>query len=514
MKLITAQQAAALIQDRWTVCTSGAGMAGYPEAVAAAIEARYAAEQRPRDLTLLFASAQGDRGEKGANHFARDGLLARLICGHLGASRKLGVMAYENKFEAYLWSQGVISELYRAIAGGRPGVVTPIGLHTYVDPRLEGGRVNARTRQDLVQVITLAGKEWLFYPALPIDCALVRGTTADSNGNVSVEHEACLDDFLSIAQGARNSGGIVIAQVKRLTTAGTLPPRLVRVPGILVDYVVVAPREQHWQTTIEEYNPAYTGETREPEQAFVPLPLGIEKVIQRRAFLELGRRARPVVNIGVGIPMGIGDVAREEGAGGFTLTLETGPIGGTPSSKVFGPATNPEAIIAHAEQFDFYDGGGLDICFVGLAQADRNGNVNVSRFAGRVVGVGGFPNITQTAKTVVFCGTFAADGLEVAITDGGLRIVNEGRIAKFVPEVEHLSFNARHVAGLGHEILYVTERAVFAMRGPRLTLIEVAPGIDVRRDVIGRIPFEIAVAEPLATMDRRIFRDRPMREPR
>lgn len=510
MKLISAEQAASLVQDGWTICTSGAGMAGYPEAIAAALETRYIAERRPRALTLLFASAQGDRGDKGSSHFAQDGMLKRLICGHLGASRRLGVMAYENKFEAYLWSQGVIAELYRAIAGGRPGVVTPIGLHTYADPRHDGGRMNARTTKDLIEVVTLAGQEWLFYPSLPIDCAIVRGTTADTNGNVSVEHESCLDDFLSIAQGARNSGGIVIAQVKRLTTAGTLPPRLVRVPGILVDYVVVAPREQHWQTTIEEYNPAYTGETREPLQAFVPLALGIEKLIQRRAFQELAGLERPVVNIGVGIPMGIGDIAREEGADGFTLTLETGPIGGTPSSKVFGPAINPEAIIAHAEQFDFYDGGGLDICFVGLAQADRHGNVNVSRFAGRVVGVGGFPNITQTAKNVVFCGTFSADGLEVAIGDGKLAIVSEGKIGKFVPAVEHLTFNASYVASLGRNILYVTERAVFAMRNGRFALTEVAPGIDPRRDVLARIPFEVAVAEKLATMDSRIFRDGPM----
>lgn len=460
MELITAEQAAALIEDGWTICSSGGGMAGYPEAIAAAVETRFLAEGKPRDVSLLFACAQGDRGDRGPNHFAHEGLLKRVICGHMGATRKIGVMAFDNRIEAYLWPQGVVAHLYRAIAGGRPGVVSRIGLHSYVDPRRDGGRVSDRTTEELVELVTLKGREWLFYPSIPVHCAVVRGTTADTNGNISVEQEACLDDFLTIAQAARNSGGIVIAQVKRLSAAGSLPPRLVRIPGILVDYVVVAPPEHHWQTTEDEdYNPAYTGEIREPEHAFTPPPLGINKVIHRRAFLELHRLDRPVVNLGVGIPMGIADVAREEGSAGFTLTLETGPIGGTPSSKVFGPAINPEAIITHAEQFDFYDGGGLDICYVGFAQADRDGNVNVSRFGGRVVGLGGFQNITQTSPNVVFCGTFSTRGFEASVEGGRIRIATEGEVGKFVSEVEHLSFNAGHVESLGTNILYVTERA-------------------------------------------------------
>lgn len=511
MKLITADQAAALIEDGWTVCSSGGGMAGYPEAIAVAAEKRFLSEGAPRDLSLLFACAQGDRGDRGPNHFAHEGLLKRIICGHMGATRKIGVMAYQDKVEAYLWPQGVIAQLYRAIAGGRPGVVSQIGLHSYVDPRQDGGRVSDRTSEELVELITLKGQEWLFYPSMPIDCALVRGTTADSNGNISVEEEACLDDFLTIAQAARNSGGIVIAQVKKLADAGTLPPRMVRVPGILVDYVVVAEPEHHWQTMADElYNPAYTGEVREPDRAFTPLPLSITKVVQRRAFLELQRLNCSVVNLGVGMPMGIADVAREEEAAGFTMTVETGPIGGRPSSKVFGPAINPEAIVTHAEQFDFYDGGGLDICYVGFAEADKDGNVNVSRFGGRVVGLGGFQNITQTTPNVVFCGTFNARGFDATVENGRINIVKEGEVGKFVTEVEHLSFNARYVESQGVNITYVTERAVFAMRDGKLTLIEVAPGIDLHRDILDRLPFAPAIADPLPVMESRIFNDGPM----
>ncbi|MGE0748114.1 MAG: acyl CoA:acetate/3-ketoacid CoA transferase [Rhodospirillales bacterium] len=510
MKIVTAEDAAGLIQDGWTICTSGIGMAGYPEAVIAALGRRFVADGSPRDLCLAYGSAQGDRATRGPTHLAREGLLKRIICSHMGASRALGVLSYENKAETYIYPQGVMAHLYRAIAGGRPGVVTAVGLHTFLDPRHGGGKMNARTTEELVELVTLGGREWLFYPSFPIHCAIVRGTTADTNGNVSVEHEMCFDDFLAIAQAARNSGGIVIVQVKRLAAAGTLDPRLVRIPGILVDYVVVAKPEDHPQTTIDDYNPAYTGEIRAPDGAFTPLPLDVEKVVQRRAFMELLRLENPVVNLGVGMPMGVGDIAREEGASGFTLTVETGPTGGTPSSKIFGPSINPEAIVTHAEQFDFYDGGGLDISCVGFAQADREGNVNVSMFGGRVGGVGGFTNITQTTPNVVFCGTFTAGAYEIGVGDGKLSIVKDGPIGKFVPAVEHLSFNARYIAGLGHNITYVTERAVFAMRDGRFTLIEVAPGIDVRKDVLDRIPFAPAVVDPLTTMEPRLFRDGPM----
>jgi propionate CoA-transferase len=512
MKVITARKAAALVEDGWTVSTSGFVGAGHPEALTDAIEQRFIAEQKPRDLTLIYAAGQGDRKTRGAGHFGHAGLVKRVIGGHWRAAPRLGALAMANEVEAYNFPQGVIAQLYRAIAGHKPGVITTIGLHTFIDPRQDGGRLNARTTENLVELITLRGREYLFYPSLPIHCALLRGTSADPDGNIGTEEEAFHQDLLALAQAARNSGGIVIVQVKRLVPAHSINPNLVRVPGILVDYVVVAERpEEHWQTFAEAYNPAYTGAVREPEHEFVPPPFDLRKIIQRRAFFELARLDHPIVNVGTGMPAGVGQIAREEGFTAFTMTVESGPIGGTPAQHLsFGAATNPDAIVDHAAQFDFYDGGGLDISFLGLAELDGQGNVNVSRFGRHLAGVGGFVNITQTAKHLVFMGALTTVGLEIASGDGRMRIVREGAIKKVVPTVGHLSFNGPYVASLGIEVRYVTERAVFELRDGRLTLTEIAPGVDLRRDVLEQCLAEIAVAPDLKPMDERIFRDRPM----
>ncbi len=510
MKLVTSDEAATLIRDGWTVATTGFGGIGHPEAVTAAIERRFQADQHPRDLTLLFGASQGDRATRGIGHLAHRGLVKRVIAGGWRGAPRLGALAAANEILAHNWPQGTICQLFRAIAGGRPGIVTPIGLHTFVDPRRDGGRLNTATTEQLIEVVTLGGREYLFYPARPIDCAIVRGTTADADGNITAEHEAFHQDMLAIAQAARNSGGIVIAQVKRLAERGALNPNLVRVPGILVDHVVVAKPEEHWLSFGEEHNPAYTGEIREPKAARAPLPLDVRKVIQRRAFLEMMRSKHDVINLGIGIPAGIGKIADEEGVSDFTMTVEAGPIGGIPAEEFsFGAATNPVAILDQASMFDFYDGGGLDISFLGMAELDVHGNVNVSRIGKTIFGVGGFINISQTAKRLVFMGTLTTSGLEVAIADGRLSIVNEGKIRKIVTQVDHLSFNGPYVAGRGIEILYLTERAVFALRDARLTLIEVAPGIDPR-DVLALCPDGVAAADQVATMDARIFRDAPM----
>jgi len=517
MKLISSSDAAALLRDGWTVSTSGFTGSGHPEGITTAIERRFLETGAPRGLTLIYAAGQGDRATRGTGHFGHEGLVKRIIGGHWGAAPRLGALAVANKVEAYNWPQGVIAQLYRAIAGGKPGVVSQIGLHTFIDPRHDGGRLNSVTREDLVELVTLRGEEYLLYPSMPIHCAILRATSADAGGNLSMEEEPHYNDVLPLAQAAHNSGGIVIAQVKRLKPAGAIHPMQVRVPGILVDYVVVAEKpEDHWQTYGEEFNPAYCGDGKAATGKPAAIPLDLRKIVQRRAVFELlkwshpsGRR--PVVNLGVGMAAGVGEVANEEGLSDFVMTVESGPIGGVPAQyPSFGASANPEAIVSHAEQFDFYDGGGLDLSFLGLAQMDVAGNVNVSRFGDRVAGVGGFVNITQTAKEVVFMGSLTAKGLQVRAAAGRLEILSEGAVRKVVPKVEHLSFNGAHTGRRGTKVIYLTERAVFELRGGRLTLTEIAPGVDLERQVLAQLAAPVAVAPDLKTMDARIFTDAPM----
>jgi len=515
MKVITAKEAAGLIQNGWTVAMEGFLGAGSPDEVAKAAEQRFLETGTPRDLTMLFCAATGDRESRGLNRFGHEGMTRCVIGSHFGPIPRMRELIDDNRIEAHNWPQGVISHLYRAIAGRRPGMITPIGLHTFVDPRYEGGVMTTKTREPLVELIQLKGNEYLFYPSLPINCALIRGTTADENGNITTEHEAIHLDHLSMAQAAHNSGGIVIVQVKYLTRAGSMNPNLVRIPGILVDYIVVADPKDHWMTYAEEYNPAYTGATRELDDAFVPDPLDVRKLASRRAFMELMKLEKPVVNLGVGMPTGVGNVAREEGKTDFTFTVEAGPIGGTPAhiGLSFGAAINPEAIIDQAAQFDFYDGGGLDITFLGMAELDGSGNVNASRIHGkgaRRPGTGGFINISQCTPRVVFMGTFTAGGLEVETGDGRLRIVKEGRSKKVVSELIQMTFNGPYTAAKGAQLLYVTERAVFTLRNDRLTLIEIAPGIDLQRDILDQATADIVVAPDLKVMDTRIFKEKPM----
>jgi propionate CoA-transferase len=508
MKIIKQAEAARLIQDGWTVCTSGFVGAGHPEALSVAIEERFLREARPRNLTLLYAAGQGDRDTRGAGHFGHEGLLKRVVGGHWGAAPRLGALAVQNKIEAYNWPQGVIAQLFRAIAGNKPGIVSKIGLHTFIDPRHDGGKLSARTTENLVELISLRGEEYLFYPSMPIHCALIRGTCADSRGNISCEEEAFHNDVLAIAQAAHNSGGIVIAQVKNIVEAGTLNPNAVRVPGILVDYVVQPDNpEHHWQTYGEDFNPTYTGARRAVDGEHPITELNARKIIQRRAFFELQKLDNPIGNLGTGIPAGVGEVAREEGHKNFTLTIESGPIGGTPSGNrlSFGASSNPECIVDQASQFDFYDGGGLDIAFLGMAEVDVHGNVNVSRFGERISGVGGFVNISQTAKRVVFMGTFTAGGLGVKTGDGKLEIAHEGRKQKVVPRVEQLSFNGPYSTGQGVKVLYITERAVFELRHGKLTLTEIAPGMDLQRDILAHCAKDIVIADDVKLMDARIF---------
>lgn len=516
MKIVSATDAAALIQSDWTVATAGFSSSGLALAVTGALERRFLTSGLPRDLTLVHAAGQGNRtqignGQTGGDaHFAHDGMVKRVISGHWGGSIRLAEMASEGKIDGYNLPQGVISQLFRAIAGAKPGLVSQIGLHTFVDPRYGGGHIGENPQEPLVDLVTLRGTECLFYRSFPIHCAILRGTTADTHGNISAEQETVVQDMLAVAQAAHNSGGIVIAQVKRLSEIGTIHPQMVRVPGILVDYVVVAEPSLHWQTAEFEYNPAFTGEVREPLHAHKPLPLDIRKVIARRALLELADIPHPVVNLGTGIPAGIGAVAREEGISGLTFTVEAGTIGGFPASEpTFGAALNPEAIVDQPSQFDFYDGGGLDISFLGFGEVDGEGSVNVSRFGRRFNGVGGFINITQSTKRLVFCGTFTGGGLEVRVEDG-VRVLREGEIRKFVRQVSHLSFNGPYATRQGIQATYVTERGVFRLRDGAIVLTEIAPGIDLVRDILNKVDAKIIVDPALVEMDRRIFRTEVM----
>ncbi|MDR7376601.1 propionate CoA-transferase [Rhodoferax ferrireducens] len=505
MKIITAAQAGALIQDNATIFLGGLAVTSLPEEVLKGVEQTFLDTGHPRNVTTWACGAIGNSKDAGMVHFAHAGMIKRTVAGHFGQTgAEMMKMVFEGQVEAYNFPQGSLSHLTRHIASRSPGLLTKVGLGTFVDPRIEGGKLNSKSTEDLVKLVEFNGEEWLFYPTPKIDVAIIRGTVADENGNITLDKEGMLLEQINIAHAAKACGGIVIVQVERIVKAGSLHPKAVKIPGVSVDYVVLSKPENHMQTIATQFNPALCGDVRVPVNSLEPMALDERKVIARRTAMELTPGA--ITNLGIGIPAGVPSVAAEEGVSDqLTLSIESGITGGIPAQLGdFGVAYNADAIIEQSLQFDFYDGGGLDASFLGLAQADYWGNVNVSKFNGRPVGCGGFVNITRSTKKLVFCGTFTAGGLEVKVADGQLSIVKEGKSRKFIEKVEQITFNGHDAALRQQEVLFVTERAVFQLTTDGLELTEIAPGVDLERDVLAHMGFK-PIMKNVKTMDAGLF---------
>jgi len=508
-KIVSAEEAVRVIRNGDTVALDGVVGGGAPDELIIALEKRFLESGEPRELTLVYASGIGDRQDKGVNRIAQEGLLKRVIAGHWGLTPKMQKLAVDGKIEAYNLPQGIITHMFRDAAAHKPRTISSVGIGTFVDPRLGGGKINSVTREDLVEVVTFDDREYLAYKTLPIQVAFLRGTTADMDGNISMEREAMTLEVLPIAIAARNSGGIVVVQVERIADRGALNPRHVKIPGVLVDCVVVSRPENHWQTYGVQYNPAFSCEFKIPTASVARLEMDDRKIIARRAALEL--KPNMVVNLGIGIPEGVASVANEEGIFDYlTLTAEAGSVGGIPAGGMnFGAATNMDCLLDMHFQFDFYDGGGLDLACLGLAQMDRHGNVNVSRFGPKLAGCGGFINISQNAKKMVFVGSFTAGGTQVDVDEGKLRIVKEGGVKKFVNEVEQVTFSANTARMNNLDVLFITERCVFTLADEGVELTEIAPGVDLEKDILSYMDFK-PIVKNLIKMDERIFRLPPM----
>jgi len=509
-KIMSVEAALDLIRDDDTIAISSASMVGYPDYIVKCLEDRYLETKHPGALTLYAGCGHGNPVGYGADdRFGHPGFLKRTVCTHPQVVPKLGKFIDSGEIEAYGFPQGVVNQLYRCSAAKQPGLLTKIGIGTYCDPRQDGGKLNSATTEDLVEVMVIDGEEYLFYKSKPIDVAIIRGTTADERGNITIEHESLKLEILEIALAAKSSGGKVIVQVKRTAAAGTLNAKDVVVPGEVVDAVVVCDdvKEYHRQTAGTVYNPYMSGELTCPDGA-VSVPkevLEANDIVCRRAAYEIYRGA--VINVGVGIGVGVGSVADVEGIiKDVTFTLELGVFGGTPQAMPdFGAAINATSYLSHPSMFDYYHSGGLDIAFLGAAQIDAEGNVNVSRFGGRAAGQGGFIDISQTAKKVVFCTYFNAKGFEASVKDGKLNIESEGKFPKFVDKVDQITFCGKRSREKGQEVVICTERCVFTLVKDGVMITEIAPGVDLEKDILANMGFKPIISENLKVMDEKVF---------
>ena len=510
VKIMTAAEAAAMVPDGAVINTEGFVQAGLAETLNKALEQRFLETGHPKDLTIFTVAGQGAGAGTGSDHFAHEGMVKRLIAGHYNLAPTLRTMAIEGKIEAYNLPQGTMAQMVRDAAGKRVGTITHVGLNTYVDPRIEGAKVNSKTTEDIVKLIEIEGQEKLLFLSQPLDVTFIRGTYADESGNISLDKECCSLDATSLAQCAKNNGGKVFVQVEKVVANGSLDPRKVKIPGIYVDGVIIAEGDDNAQIYKQDYDGSMTGDFRVPLGSLEPPVLDAKKIIARRAAMELENDV--VVNLGIGVPEFVSAVANEEGIGDkMTLTVEAGPVGGVPQGgSRFAGSVNVDCILDQPYQFDFYDGGGIDQAFLGLAQVDEAGNLNVSKFGGRIAGCGGFINISQNAKKVYYLGTFTTGGLKIATGDGKLAITQEGKSKKFIKEVEQITFSGTYAAKVGQPVMYITERAVFELRADGVYLTEIAPGIDLQTQILDLMDFAPKMDGEPKLMDERIFKDEIM----
>jgi len=502
-KFITAQNAARLIPDGATIGVSGMGLSGWAEEVGSAIAENFRQTGHPKNLSLKQGCDLGDFENRGVDHLGEPGLVKKWCSGHAASATKLMAQAAENKIEYHCLPQGAIVNLWREIGAGRPGLLTKVGLGTFADPRISGGRMNSAAKDTLVELVDFRGEEYLFYKAFKLDVAILRGTTADEAGNITYEHESMTNEGFHVANAAKRSGGIVIVQVRHLAKSGTLNPQNVRIPGVMVDYVVQATDvKNHWQTEVGRYDPAFSGQVKKPMSAIKPLPFDEKKIICRRCAMEVRRGF--MINLGVGIPSSVAKVVAEEGfISEVSLSGESGVIGGVTARP--NCAYNPDAYISHNEMFDFIDGGGLDMTCLGIGEIDQFGNNNVSRLGKKLSGPGGFINISTSAQKVIFCGALRGKA-ELQVADGALKVLKEGPLQKFVSEVAQITFAGAYKRA-DQTVLYITERCVFELIDGKMVLIEIAPGLDLQKDILDQIGFTPEISPTLKLMDKEIFHE-------